>query len=528
MLKSRPMPAFDQQALPDDPVALKSLLTDLLEQLNRREEQLTNERQKVELLQEQIRLLLHKRFGASSERDLHSGQQSLFNEAETEADVESAVDETDDTDVVEVAAHTKKKPGRKPLPAHLPRVVVRHDLADADKVCDCGHPLHCIGEDISEQLDIIPEEIYVIHNILPKYACRQCDEGGVTTAPVPTRIIPKSNVTPGLLAYVATAKYVDGLPLHRMEKMFDRLEYELSRRTMANWMIHLATILDPLLEQLKIQLLQSHVLLMDETRVQVLDESNSQSYMWVTVSGGTDPPVVCYTYNASRSGDVPGRILEAFTGVLVTDGYAGYNAVGRGNQAVHAGCMAHVRRKFDEALKVQGKQRTGRAQMALSKIRKLYAIEARIKDYAPDDRRKVRQTEARPVMDELRIWLDQCIQDVAPKTALGKALMYMHREWKRLLPYLDDGHIPIDNNRCENAIRPFVIGRKAWLFSKSIRGANASATIYSIIESAKANHLEPYHYLRYVLTEIAAGNHDYQSMLPYTVDPARIAIRRVG
>ena len=310
--------------------------------------------------------------------------------------------------------------------------------------------------------------------------------------------------------------------------MFDRLEYELSRRTMANWMIHLATILDPLLEQLKIQLLQSHVLLMDETRVQVLDESNSQSYMWVTVSGGTDPPVVCYTYNASRSGDVPGRILEAFTGVLVTDGYAGYNAVGRGNQVVHAGCMAHVRRKFDEALKVQGKQRTGRAQMALSKIRKLYAIEARIKDYAPDDRRKVRQTEARPVMDELRIWLDQCIQDVAPKTALGKALMYMHREWKRLLPYLDDGHIPIDNNRCENAIRPFVIGRKAWLFSKSIRGANASATIYSIIESAKANHLEPYHYLRYVLTEIAAGNHDYQSMLPYTVDPARIAIRRVG
>ena len=525
------MPALDLQSLPDDPSALKLLLTDLSEQLNSKEEQLnfkeeqlTNERHKIELLEEQIRLLLHKRFGASSERQVHPGQQSLFNEAEAEADVEPPVD---DVDVVKVAAHTKKKPGRKPLPAHLPRVEVIHDLADADKVCACGNPLHRIGEDESEQLDIIPEEIYVIHNIHPKYACRQCDEGGVRTAPLPTRIIPKSNVTPGLLAYVATGKYVDGLPLYRMEKVFDRLGFELPRRTLANWMIHLATILDPLLEQMKRQLLQSHVLQMDETRVQVLDEANSQSYMWVTVSGGADPPVVCYSYDPSRGRDVPVRMLEGFAGVLVTDGYAGYNAVGRSNQLVHAGCMAHVRRKFDEALKVHGKQRTGRAQMALTRIRKLYAIEAKIKGYAPDERKKVRQTEARPIMDELRIWLDQCLQDVAPKTALGKALNYMHREWKRLLPYLDDGHIPIDNNRCENAIRPFVIGRKAWLFSKSTRGANASATIYSIIESAKANNLEPYHYLRYILTEIAAGNRDYESLLPYRVDPARLAIRRV-
>lgn len=524
MVKSQPMPALDTKALPEDPKALKSLLIDLSEQLNSKEEQLTNERHKVELLEEQVRLLLHKRFGASSERDMHPGQQSLFNEVEAEADLESPVDD----DVVVVAAHSKRKPGRKPLPAHLPRVVVRHDLADEDKICACGNPLHCIGAETSEQLDIIPEEIYVIHNICPKYACRQCDEAGVTTAPIPTRIIPKSNVTPGLLAYVATGKYVDGLPLHRMEKIFDRLGYQLSRRTMANWMIQLAGILAPVMEGLQTQLRQSRVLQMDETRVQVLDEPNSQSYMWVTISGGTDPPVVCYAYEPTRGGDVPIRILDGFTGALVTDGYAGYNAVAKGNQVVHAGCMAHVRRKFDEALKLQGKQRTGRAQLALSKIKKLYAIEAGIKTHSADDKVKVRQDKARPVMQELRAWLDQCLQDVAPKTTLGKALRYMHGEWDRLLPYLDDGNIPIDNNRCENAIRPFVVGRKAWLFAKSTRGANASATIYSIIESAKANQLEPYHYLRYLLTEIAAGNRDYDAMLPHTVDRAKLAIRRVG
>ena len=524
------MPALDLQALPDDPSALKSLLADLSDQLDSKDQQLAstheelnNERHKIEVLEEQIRLLLHQRFGASSERQVHPGQQSLFNEVE--ADAEAPVDATD---MVVVAGHTKRKPGRKPLPAHLPRVEVRHDLAEADKVCDCGNPLHCIDEEVSEQLDIIPQQIYVIRNICPKYACRKCDEGGVTTAPVPTRIIPKSNVTPGLLAYVATGKYVDGLPLHRMEKMFDRLGVELSRRTLANWMMHLAVILAPLLQAMLTQLRQSHVLHMDETPVLVLDEPNNQSYMWVTLSGGTDPPVVYYRYEPTRSGAVPAQILEDFVGTLVADGYVGYNAVDKCNQIVRAGCMAHARRKFTEALKVQGKKRTGRAQVAVNMIGKLYVIEAGIKDYFSDETRKVRQDEARPIMDELRVWLDRCLQDVAPKTAIGKAVRYMHHEWDRLCVYLDDGNVPIDNNRCENAIRPFVVGRKAWLFSKSVRGAKSSAAIYSIVESAKANQLEPYHYLRYILTEIAAGNCDYASMLPHTIDPDLLAIRRVG
>jgi transposase len=520
------MKALDIQALPDDPKALKSLLTDFTQQLVSKDRELTNERNKTLLLEEKIRLLLHQRFGASSEHYRHSGQQELFNEAD--AEVEADKHQADDEGLMSVSSHTRRKPGRKPLPQDLPRVDVEHDLPEEDKVCACGHALHRVGEDITEQLDIIPEEIYVIRNIRHKYACRSCDESGITSPALPTQIIPGSIVSPGLLAYVAAAKYVDGLPLYRMEKIFHRLGVELSRRTLANWMIQLSELLAPLLGLLKEQLHQSHVIQMDETRVRVLDDASRQAYMWVSISGGSDPPVVCYQYEASRSGDIPVKLLKGYSGVLVADGYSGYHAVSQSGGIVSAGCMAHVRRKFDEALKAQGTQKTGRAQFALNKIRKLYAIERRIKDRSAEEKRQVREAEARPIMAELRVWLNKSIDQVTPKSALGKALNYMHREWDRLLPWLQDGHIPIDNNRCENAIRPFVVGRKAWLFSKSIKGAAASASIYSVIESAKANNLEPYHYLRHVLTEIASGNQNYPSLLPYNTDPNRLGIQRVG
>ncbi|MEO2181006.1 MAG: IS66 family transposase [bacterium] len=508
------MKDLDRQSLPDDPEALKSLLEDYHTQLQHKDNKLLQ-------LEEQIKLLLSKRFGTSSER--HPGQHELFDEAEQE----TAEAEPLEPPEVTVASDTKKKPGRKPLPEQLPRVEVIHDLPEDEKVCaHDGHPLHKIGEDVSEQLDIVPARIQVIRNIRVKYGCRHCEEG-VITAPIPTQIIPKSIATPGLLAYVAVSKYLDALPLYRLEKLFERIGVTLSRRTLSAWMIQTAGILGPLMVLLQGQLRSGRVLHMDETRVQVLAEegkmATSQSYMWVTRSGGSDPPIVWYQYEPGRGRDVPMRLLQDFKGHLVTDGYAGYKAITARAEVTGVGCWAHARRKFDEALKVQGGKKAGRAQYVLNEIRKLYAIERDIKCLSPNEKCEQRQARARPVVAKMRLWLDKSLPEVAPKTTLGKALGYLSREWPRLVHYLDNGELPIDNNACENAVRPFVIGRKNWLFSQSVKGAEASATIYSLIETARLNGHEPYRYLRYVLTEIAKGNEHYEALLPHNLDVAATA-----
>jgi len=509
------MKDLDRQSLPNDPEALKSLLEDYHIQLQHKDNKLLQ-------LEEQIKLLLSKRFGTSSER--HPGQHELFDEAEQET-AEAEPVEPPEADVT-VASQTKKKPGRKPLPEQLPRVDVIHDLPEEAQVCaHDGHQLHKIGEDVSEQLDIVPARIQVIRNIRVKYGCRHCEEG-VTTAPISTQIIPKSIATPGLLAYVAVSKYLDALPLYRLEKLFERIGVTLSRRTLSAWMIQMADILGPLLTLMQDQLRSSRVLHMDETRVQVLSEAGkaatSQSFMWVTRSGGTDPPIVWYQYEPGRGRDVPLRLLQDFEGHLVTDGYAGYKAITARSGVTGVGCWAHARRKFDEVLKVQGGKKTGRAQIVLNDIRKLYAIERDIKSLSSADKCEQRQARSKPVVEKLRTWLDKSLPEVAPKTTLGKALGYLDHEWSRLVPYLDNGELPIDNNACENAVRPFVIGRKNWLFSQSVKGAEASATIYSLIETARLNGHEPYRYLRYVLTEIARGNDNYETLLPHNLDVAAI------
>lgn len=540
------MQTLDLSRLPDDPKSLKALLIHQVEhfteQLQSRESALTERDTQLEdqahqlsvyetelrYLREQVQLLLHKRFAASSEKHNYPGQQELFDEAELEVaktpvDPEVSADERS----IEVPSHTRRKRGRKALPEHLPRVEVIHDLAEEEKFCAAdGHPLHRIGEEVSERLEIIPAKVRVIRHIRPKYACRQC-ETGVRTAPLPSQVIPGSIATPGLLAYVAVSKYADALPLHRQSRIFSRIGVDLHRRTLAEWMLQMARILDPLRERLRAEVLQSRVLQMDETRVQVLKEpgkkAESQSYMWVMISGGYDPPGVCYHYDPSRSGEVPSRLLANYRGYLVSDGYAGYGAVTDREEIIGVGCWAHARRKFDEALRVQGKStRVGRAQVAMNEIRKLYAIEREIQQMRPAEKHAVRQARAKPIADELRAWCDKSLPQVPPKTTLGKALHYLDQQWPRLVCYLDDGELPIDNNRCENAIRPFVIGRRNWLFSNSQAGARASATLYSLIESAKLNDLEPYRYLRYVLTEMVKGPDDPARLLPWNLDSATI------
>ena len=498
--------ALDQ--LPDDIDALKSLVADQatkLDHFTARNEQLTTENQhyktQVLTLTEQLNLALARRYAASSEK-LSPDQIRLFDEAESEA--VSAVDVDDD--VIIVPAHKRKKRGRKPLPDNLPRIDMVHEIPVSARYCDHdGQLLVEIGEAISEQLDIIPAKIQVIRHVRKKYACN-CGKT-IKTAPLPAQPIPRSMASPGLLAHITISKYQDALPLYRQETILQRIGVDIPRATLANWMIQAGTLIQPLINLMQDRLLAYDIIQMDETTVQVLKEdgkaAQSKSYLWLQRGGPPEQPVVLYNYDPGRGAGVPTRLLSGFTGYLQTDGYDGYNAVVANNKLMHVGCMAHARRKFDEAVKAQGKKKKeGKAYRGLALIRKLYRVEKQARKLDPEDRHVRRQQQASPVLDELRAWLDESLPQVPPTSATGKALNYLHNEWSKLVRYLDDGRLEIDNNGAENAIRPFVVGRKNWLFSASVKGVKASANLYSLIETAKANSLEPYACLRYLLSLI--------------------------
>ena len=366
-------------SLPDDVETLREIIVQQQAQLEDKSEQIST-------LEEYIRLLKRQRFGTSSER-ASIDQLGLFNEAEATdgAEDDSAVDDAPET---AVAAHTRKKRGRKPLPDVLPRVEIVHDLAEDEKICaHDGHALEEIGREVSEQLEIIPATIQVLRHIRPKYACPRC-KTGIKIAPVPPQPIPKSLASPGLLAHVAVSKYVDALPLYRQEAMLGRLGIDLPRATLANWMVKAGQLVVPLVNLIREQLLAGDYVQCDETRFQVLKEpgkrAQSQSYLWVQRGGTEAHPLLLYDYDPSRSGEVPKRLLEGFEGFLQTDGYEGYTAIGSMGGVVHVGCWAHARRKFDEALRVQGKNKKkgakrskkhSKAEQGLRFIGKLYRIE---------------------------------------------------------------------------------------------------------------------------------------------------------
>ncbi len=523
--------------LPDDVDALKSLLADQLvrnEQIQadkhvveQKIEQLTTENQRYKFqvltLTEQLNLALARRYAASSER-LSPDQIGLFDEAELEGETESDIDALADDEDITVAAHRRKKRGRKPLPEHLPRIDVVHELAEDERRCDHdGQLLAEIGEVISEQLDIVPAKIQVTRHIRKKYACDcgQC----IKTAPLPAQPIPKSMASPGLLAHITVSKYQDALPLYRQETILKRIGVDIPRATMANWMIRAGHLVQPLINLLQDRLLSHDIVQMDETTVQVLKESGkkaqSKSYLWLQRGGPPEQPVVLYHYDPGRGAGVAKHLLAGFKGYLQTDGYDGYNAVVASNDLVHVGCMAHARRRFSEAVKAQGKNgKRGKAHRGLALIQKLYRVEKQVRKWTPEKRFEHRQRHAKPVLDEMRLWLDQSLPQVPPTSATGKALHYLHNEWHKLIRYLNDGRLEIDNNAAENAIRPFVIGRKNWLFSDSVKGVTASANLYSLIETAKANGLEPYAYLRCLFTELpkAESVDAIEALLPGNVD----------
>ena len=480
-----------------------------------RELQSTVEQQSlfINQLLEQIRLARHQHFGSRSERFSVQQMSLAFNEAEAvTAESDSEVAAADgDTDTVVVAEHRSKKGGRRRLPKNLPRVEVVYTLDESDCHCDkCQAALSAVSEKVSEQLDIVPAQVQVIRHIKKTYACEACD-GSLKTAAMPVQPIPKSLASPGTLAHIAVAKYVDGLPLYRQEKKLKRIGVELPRSTLASWMVKAGELVQPLINLLRDRVLSYDIISMDETRLQVLKEAGksaqSQSYLWVQRGGPPGHPILLYDYDPSRSQQVPVRLLQGFSGYLQTDGYEGYAKVCAENDLIALGCWAHVRRKFDEARKAQPamnskKQKKSLAAAALKRIQVLYRIERDIKTLPPEERLRIRTLRSKPLLDEMRLWLDKHLPIVPPTSALGKAMNYTHKQWPKLIVYTEDGRLRIDNNLVENAIRPFVIGRKNFLFCDSVAGAHASANLYSLVETAKANGIEPYAYLKTVFTEL--------------------------
>jgi len=465
-----------------------------------------------------LREALHREFSPSTEK-VSAEQARLFDELEG-AD-EPVAEPT--VAPIRVEGHERKKHGRQTLPAGLPRVEVIHDLTDAEKICDThGCELTEIGEVTSEALEFQPAVLHVRKDIRKKYAC-PCCEGHVVTTAKPPSMIPKSIATPGLLSWIVVSKYQDALPLYRQNLIFKRLGVELDRTTLANWMMACGEQVQPLVNLLWDRLREQPVIHMDETTVQVLDEPGktpqSKSYMWVSTAGPPDEGVVLFHYDKSRGAQVPNELLGDYKGALMADGYPGYNDVCAGNPLVRLGCLAHARRKFVVAKQQQPKGKTGAADQALALIGKLYLIERKMKD---DERYRARQDKAVPVLKKLRQWLEKTQPRTAPKTALGKALTYLTNQWVYLKRYVEDGCYPIDNNRAENAIRPFVIGRKNYLFSKSIRGVRANANLYTLIETAKAHGLDPHAYLLRVFEELpaAASVEDFEALLPQRVKTA--------
>jgi len=480
---------------------------------------------KIQWLIEQFRLAQYQRFGRSSES--HPDQGDLFNEVEQWEDE----DATEDQDT-ETIRYERSKPKRKPLPKDLPRETILHDIAKEDKVCDCcGGELHRMGEDTSEKLEFIPAQIKVIEHIRPKYSCRHCEKENtqvaIKVAPVPASPIPKSIATPSLLSQIITAKYQYALPLYRQESLFRQYGIDLSRQTMSSWMIRCAELLTPVYERLIQLQLQQPVIHADETPVKVVLEEKTQCYMWVYCSGADSPPkdksppdhdairrIVIYDYQSSRASACPQNYLQGFKGYLQVDGYVGYEKV----KATLVGCMAHARRKFMEAKKAQPKGKTGKADKAIATLQKLYRIETEIKAQIAAEKYAIRQEKAVPLLNDFKDWLDHSALQVPPKTVLGKAIGYTIRQWPKLIRYLDDGRLNIDNNRAERAIKPFVIGRKNWLFSYTASGAHASAILYSLIETAKANGIIPFDYLNWLLDELSKSSENVDAVLPWMWD----------
>ena len=491
--------------------------------------------QHLQSIYEQIRLSRQRLFGRSSEA--HAGQQSLqFDEVEQTAEgsreeqdqalipaTGADASETDAAGQKASSSAPRARGKRAPIPSQITRVDVTIDVPEDKRVCPCCNKTMVeIGEEISEQLTIIPMKVEAIRFHRKRYGC-PTREHAPLIAERPPQVLPKSNASNDLLAMLITAKYVDGLPLARMEYILGRAGAIVPRVTLARWMIQTAEKLKPLEDAMNQVLTQYPALGIDETPVQVLKEKDrnpsTKSYMWVRKGGPPERPVVLYRYAPSRGKEVPVDLLKDWQGYLMCDGYPGYDEVGKRDGVELLACWVHARRGFVNAIKLQPKGKKGRANEMMEKIARLYKVEKEHRFSDAEERYHARQEISQPILDEIRLWLDENIPRTPPKGALGEAMVYMDKYWPRLIRYCEWGDLPIDNNEVERAIRPFAIGRRAWLFSDTPAGAEASARLYSMVETAKANGLEPYTWLLKVMRGLpeARKNGNWEHLMPWNL-----------
>jgi transposase len=471
--------------------------------LSEQSDELRARSQRIEHLKLMVEKLRHVIFGTKSEKiilQLEQMELELEDRETTQAGLEAAAER--------VSPAPKARVERKPLPEHLPREAVTH-APNRDGCPDCGGPLRQFGEDISEQLEYIPDTFKVIRHVRPKFSCSGCDR--VVEAPAPSRPIERGLAGPSLLAHVIVSKFSDHLPLYRQSEIYARQGVSISRSTLAGWVGAASDLLGPLVGAMQKHVLAGRKLHADDTPIPVLAPGNGKTKtgrLWTYVrddrpAGEDTPPAVWFTYSADRKGEHPRQHLKNFKGALQADAYAGFHHL-YGDHIYEAACWAHARRKFHEIHVIHGSPTTTEA---LARIGALYAIEDEIRGKPADLRLGIRQTRARPLLDELRRWMEKSLRSFSAKSETAGAIRYALSRWRALTRYTEDGMLEIDNSASERALRAVALGRKNFLFVGSDCGGERAAAMYSLIGSAKLNGLDPELYLRTVLTRIADHPH---------------------
>lgn len=505
---------IDIENLPESRESLLKIIHDLHASLNKEKAESASYKEKYARLLEEFCLNKHRLYASSSEKNML--QSDLFDEPGIELP-EELKDQLDDA--VDVKSYKRKKhPIRRQLPSDLPREIIIHDLTNEEKFCACGHNLKRIGEEVTEQLKYIPARLSVVQHVRPKYACKPCQEN-VKIAPMPLLLLPKCIATPELVSHTIVAKYCDHLPLYRQENIWHRLGIDLPRSSLCAWILKTAELCEPLIKLLQKIIIQYDYAQADETSVQVLDEvgrsNKTKSFMWC-YRGGGEKTCIVYEYQPTRGGYHAAQFFSGFKGYLQSDAYSGYNFTEKHEAIIKVGCMAHARRKFADVVKIS--KTNSLANEAIKYFRALYKVEkdARENNLSYQKRFELRNEKSQPILTAFKRWLDSHLTKVPEQSKIGIAIRYALSHWETLINYLKDGRIEIDNNLLENAIRPFALGRKNWLFAGSPNGAKASATLYSLIETCKANNIEPYKYFCSMLSRIrlCKSEEDYRKLLP--------------
>jgi len=470
-------------------------------------------------LQQKLDYMTRQKFASSSEK-FSNNQPSLFQE-----DFFESIETKDDEEI----SYTRKKRGNKKLPPEsLPHVRVEHDISEEEKICACGCELKRIKEISSKQYDIIPAEFRVIDNVRFIYTCLSNCGAKPITSPLTPQVLPKTQVTASFLATIAVEKFEDAMPLDRQIKKYKkRFGVEFTTTTFSNWMIKTSELrLQPLIDRLNSIQMNSGYIQADETTLQVLNEkgktAKQKSYIWLKASTDKNP-IILMKYSSNRNEKTAESLFSGFTGYMQTDGYPGYNIVANKEGVTQLGCWAHARRRFADILKsgVSDAQSKKYSRELVEMLAQLYKIEKDIKDDPPDKKKSIREKESVQIINDIIEWCDEHFLNAhAIGGSIARAFTYLKNQLPKLSIYTEDGRLNIDNNIAENHVRPIAIGRKNWLFATSTKGATALCNWYSVIETAKANNLDAYAYLKYVLTQLPiyqAEGKDIENLLPWNV-----------